>query len=113
MYDWIKGASFALQLKVKAGAVSGSEQIRAVMKKATSVHSVPSDDVAELFEFSTSFVAASDPAPAYWLLSATPENGEALDIGEYVVDARIEIGGGVIQTSHVLINLLPRVTGRP
>lgn len=109
MYQWRRGSTFNLGLRVKSGTVTGTETISCWLKRAANGKS-PGDGTEPAVVLQPTFQAAVGDAPAYWLFTGTAEQSLALQIGQYVADARIEIGGGVIQTETVLIEILERVT---
>ena len=110
-FTWHRGASFALALRVIAGSVTGSETIRCVMKRAVNFNQAPGDASPEAIVFDSEFVAASGDQPAHWLFTAAGAASEALTAGIYLVDARMEIGGDVIQTTPVRVDVVERITG--
>lgn len=106
-YTWIRGTTFTMALRVTSGTVTGSETIRCVMK--ASDLKTPDDDDPEAVVFSTSYVAAAGDEPAHWLITATADQGAALEVGAYQAAARLVIGSTVIQTTPVTINVVERL----
>lgn len=109
MFEWRRGATFTMGLRVTDGTVDGSEVVTCWLKPAR-YNKSPGDDVDPVVTFTTAYVAASGADPAHWLFTGTALQGEGLAVGSYIADARIEIGGSVIQTESVLINVVERVT---
>jgi hypothetical protein len=109
MFQWRRGSTFTLGLRVKTGAVSGNEVVSCWLKKAINGKS-PGDDVDPAAVLTTTFVAASGELAAHWLFVGTPEQSIDLAPGQYVADARIGIAGSIIQTDPVLIEVVERVT---
>jgi hypothetical protein len=118
MYDWIRGGDFSFGIRVKSGTIPDGTTARCTMKLADHKNTPPAPEAEEMVVFATEFVPASSgdggngqPSPAHWLFSGTWSQGEALDVGEYVADAKImDADGATTQTSYVLINVRPEVT---
>lgn len=112
MFTWIRGSTFKLGIRPRSGAAfTGAETVRCVLKRSTQRDTVgPGDDVPDAVVFSCSFVAASGNMPAYWKITGSAAQSEALAPGWYITDARIVIGGEVTQTTPVKIEVVQRVT---
>lgn len=110
MADWRRGSSLTIPLFDLDAAFAGTEPIRAVLKKANANGKPPGDDAPEAAVADISWVAPAGGAKGHWLLSFTAAQGEALTVGAYLLDARIDHAGGVIVTAPLTINVLERVT---
>lgn len=112
MFEWIRGATFKIGLRPRSGvAFTGTETIRCVMKKSTQRDTVgPGDATADSVVFTCTFVPAAGGVAAYYKIAGSASQGEALVPGWYIADARIVIGGEVVQTTSIKIEVKQRVT---
>ena len=112
MFEWIRGATFKLGIRSRNGdAFTGAETVRCVLKKSSQRETTgPGDNVADSVVFTCAFIPAAGSTPGYWKISGTAAQGEALAPGWYIADARIVIGGEVIQTTPIKIEVKQRVT---
>lgn len=109
MFQWRRGSTFTLGLRIKSGSVTGSETVTCWLKRAANGKS-PGDAAPTAAVLATAFVPASGDVAAHWLFTGTPEQSLALTTGSYIADARIGIAGSIIQTEPVLIEVVERVT---
>ena len=111
-YVWTRGASFTFGLQVRSGVVTGTEGFRVVAKRVGGLsHQPPGDAAPELVVFSSVFAPAEGKTPAQWLITATAAQGEAIEAGYLIADARIDMGSGnIVQVDACYILLRERVT---
>ena len=86
------------------------ESIRAALKPAGAGFSVPPATVAEAAVFA---VAETEiDGQSAWTLTLSSASSETLPVGNYVMDARIQLADGQVQiTNPVKIVIEERVTG--
>jgi hypothetical protein len=106
-YQFPRGETIFIGLRVKSGAATAEMFDRAVIKKAASNGLPPGDGAPEVMALNAVFTNAVGETPANWILTA---DSEGLDPGLYVADARFTVAGQVKIARYCRIEILPRVT---
>lgn len=86
--------------------------VSAALKRASrATYVLPADSDPVLATFDVTFTAAAGDVPAFWTLTLTAAQTEALELGNYITDAKLVRGGVVIErTKPVVIAILGRIT---
>jgi hypothetical protein len=103
-----RGETFIVALRIAAGDLAGAT-CRMALKQA------PGDGNPELAVLDVAAVdhvdSVDETSPPGWTATLPAEASEALPAGRYVMDARVERDGVVIQTEPVAVEITERVTG--
>ena len=99
-YIFQRGEPITLGDRIEAGTPDAGHTMRARMKLAAPQHpNVMPGGAAVSPGFSSTFVAASGGAAAYWLHSLTAEQSLTLVAGEYLFDSSLLLAGVTVWTS--------------
>lgn len=109
-YAIIRGSTATFALIDDTGSFSNLYSIRVVMKAALESNTPPGDTAPDLAVATTTWVPATLTEKAYWHIEFSATTTESLQPGNYVMDARLQLGTKVIQTSPVSIVIEERVT---
>ncbi|MDQ0462636.1 hypothetical protein QO010_000384 [Caulobacter ginsengisoli] len=103
-----RGETFTVALRIAAGDLAGAI-CRMALKRA------PGDSNPELAVLETTYLDHVDTgdltSPPGWSGTLAAEVSETLPAGHFVMDARVEKLGVVIQTDPVAVEITERVTG--
>lgn len=113
IYEYTRGQTITFVLSDSSeSAIDGTETVTCDVKKARNGAFVPPEGEAIVVSITPTFVAAAgDVDPAYHF-EITASQCEELEVGFYVIDARIsETDGHVELTEPIAIQIHERVTG--
>jgi hypothetical protein len=110
LYPAKRGATFLVDIEAYSGVPTGAEVSRAVLKLAKLQELPPGDAQAVAAEFAIQHVPAAGQVKAYWRLTLSAAQTEALSAGIYITDVRIMQGGVVTYSEPILIDFRERVT---
>lgn len=107
-----RGETYRCALEVAGGDASGAT-VRVALK-ATRLGRPPGDAAAEAAVLTSEWVDQVDPdvetSGPGWIHTLSAADSEALVAGIYAMDARVEVGGTVVQTAPVRVTVDERVT---
>ena len=104
------GAPITYSIRVKSGDPT-AYSVAGELNRLGLVESEPPDSaVASVADFSVAFVPASGSALAYWALSLTGVQCQALGVGRFISNASLSLAGAVaLKTEPVVIEIEPSV----
>jgi len=109
-YTFQRGETVALALAVVSGDPAIVGAVTAAVKPAVEGRALPDPASPVVATFNVTYIAATSDAPARWLLTLTPAMTAALAAGNYLADAKLTVGGGVVITETIDLRLRDAVT---
>lgn len=109
--QWKRGTRLEMVMAVTSGTVTGSETVRAVLKRAVRGSDAPGDAAADALEFTVTFAAEDVDGPDRWTIVGSDSDSAGLTTGLYACDIRFDAGtGAVTQSPTFLVEIVERVT---
>ena len=109
-YLYNRGDAIALALQCSSGDAACVNSLKAQIRQSVTLGPNISGQIDLSATASISFVPASSPNPAYWVILIAPADSYYLSAGQYELDAELSVAGLPITTQSAMVTITEPAT---